>query len=852
MLRLALRTLRFRKGGLAASFAALFLGVLIVTACGGLMETGIRADAPPRRLAGAPVVVTGDQSYRVPKSGDAEHVTLPERVRLAPELVDAVRAVPGVGRAVPDVSFPVAVLGPDGRGPLPMPERPAGHGWSSASLAPYTLTAGREPGSHGEVVLDVRTAAAVGARPGGTVDLAVRGTVERFGVAGLAAGRPELPAGVFFSDPDVRRIAPRQIDALAVFPVPGTGTGELAGRISAALAGHDATVATGGDRGHAEFTDVRPAGEVLIVLAAVFGGLAIMVVVFVAASTLGLSVQQRQRETALLRIIGATPGQLRRMVLGEAVVAAAAAAALARPLGPRAGRALFGQITGHDVVPAEIAFRQGWIPPAAAAGAALLTAVVAALVAVHGAATARPARTLVQASLLDRRLGPLRIGAALVCLCGAFALMLVTAIVLSGPVAASTAGPSAMLWAAGLALLAPLIVPVVAAALRPALRALPGNAGYLALLNVRARRDRTAAALTPVMLATGLATGLIYLQTSQAADARHVFADSLRADAVVTSSTGGVPLGLVDTVRATPGVAAASALVTSTGFVETPRLAGQSEDGLELRGVSPEGAGATTAVTVTAGALTDLRDDTVALDVRHARRIGGGVGVGDTVTFRLGDGAKAGLRVVALFTTRTGPATVLMPAPLLARHTTAGMPAEILVRAAPGAGRGRLAAALSARVSDRPGVRVAGRDEAVAAQAEQERTGASVNYLFVAVIIGYTVITLVNTLIIAAAERRREFALQRIVGADRDRLLRMITVEGLIVAFSGVLLGCAVAALTLVPFGIALNGSPVPGGPPWIFLTVVGSASALTLVVTLLSSRAAMRPHPAEVMASPA
>ncbi|MEU8118849.1 hypothetical protein AB0C21_09070 [Spirillospora sp. NPDC049024] len=106
MLRLALRTLRFRKGGLAASFAALFLGVLIVTACGGLMETGIRADAPPRRLAGAPVVVTGDQSYRVPKSGDAEHVTLPERVRLAPELVDAVRAVPGVGRAVPDVSFP--------------------------------------------------------------------------------------------------------------------------------------------------------------------------------------------------------------------------------------------------------------------------------------------------------------------------------------------------------------------------------------------------------------------------------------------------------------------------------------------------------------------------------------------------------------------------------------------------------------------------------------------------------------------------------------------------------------------------------------------------------------------------
>ncbi|MFG2247971.1 hypothetical protein [Spirillospora sp. NPDC048823] len=42
MFRLALRTLRFRKGGFAASFAALFLGVVIVTACGGLMESGIR------------------------------------------------------------------------------------------------------------------------------------------------------------------------------------------------------------------------------------------------------------------------------------------------------------------------------------------------------------------------------------------------------------------------------------------------------------------------------------------------------------------------------------------------------------------------------------------------------------------------------------------------------------------------------------------------------------------------------------------------------------------------------------------------------------------------------------------
>ncbi|MFG2084769.1 FtsX-like permease family protein [Spirillospora sp. NPDC048824] len=849
MFRLALRTLRFRKGGFAASFAALFLGVVIVTACGGLMESGIRTEVHPERLAAAPVVVAGDQSYRVPNSEDAERVTLPERVRLDPDLVSAVRAVPGVAGAVPDVSFPVAVLRSRDGTPLPLGERPAGHAWSSAPLAPYTLKAGRAPGAEGEVVLDGRLAASAGVGPGGTVGLVVGGAAERFRVVGLASGRSALPPGVFLSDPDVQRIAPRRIDALGVFPVQGTGAGELRGRVAHALAGRGVTVSTGLDRGRAEFPDVRPAGETLIVLAAVFGGLAIMVVVFVVASTLGLSLQQRRREMAMLRIVGATPGQLRRLVLGETFVLAVLAAALARLPGAFPGRLLFDRLTAQDVVPSEIVFRQGWIPPAAGAGVGLLTAVVAAFVAARGAATARPAETLTEAALPDRPLGRVRVACALVCLAGATALALVTAIVIPGPVAASTAGPAAMLWAAGLALLAPRIAPILLAPLRPVLRALTGNAGRLAVLNVRARRIRTAAAITPVMLATGLATGMIYLQTAQSADAQRVFAETLRADAVVTSSTGGPTSGLVADIREDPAVAAASALVTSVGYVEAPRLGGQSEDGVPLRGVSPEGAAATTAVSVTAGTLTALRGDTVAVDVEHARRIGGGLGVGDTVTLRLGDGAKANLTVVALVAMEAGPKTVLLPADLLARHTTAAGPAQVLVRAAPGVGPGRLAAALTDRLSGRPGVRVADRDEAVAVQAEQEQTGAWVNYMFVAVIVGYTVITLVNTLIIAAAERRREFALQRLIGADRGRLLRMMGVEGLAVAITGVLLGSLVAALTLVPFGIALDGSPAPAGPLWIYLTVIGSAGALTLIVTALSTWFALRPHPAAAAA---
>ncbi|MFF0149604.1 hypothetical protein [Amycolatopsis sulphurea] len=72
MLRIALRTLRLRKGGFLATFVAAFLGAVIISAAGGLMETGIRADAPPQRLAGAPLVVAGEQKTQLRKNDSSE------------------------------------------------------------------------------------------------------------------------------------------------------------------------------------------------------------------------------------------------------------------------------------------------------------------------------------------------------------------------------------------------------------------------------------------------------------------------------------------------------------------------------------------------------------------------------------------------------------------------------------------------------------------------------------------------------------------------------------------------------------------------------------------------------------
>lgn len=62
--------LRHRRAPLFATVAAVALGAALVAACAGLFDTALRLDAPPKRLAGADVVVAGAEL------GDGAHVRL--------------------------------------------------------------------------------------------------------------------------------------------------------------------------------------------------------------------------------------------------------------------------------------------------------------------------------------------------------------------------------------------------------------------------------------------------------------------------------------------------------------------------------------------------------------------------------------------------------------------------------------------------------------------------------------------------------------------------------------------------------------------------------------------------------
>src|SRR6516164_8281823 len=137
MLRLAVLSARGRLGTFAGALVALFAAAVLSMAWGMQLESMLRTHPPVERYAGAAAVVTGQQSV-----GAGHDVLLTERARVSSALAARLAAVPGVRAAIGDVSVPARL------GNMAV----VAHGWGSAALTPYVLSAGRPPVRPGEVV----------------------------------------------------------------------------------------------------------------------------------------------------------------------------------------------------------------------------------------------------------------------------------------------------------------------------------------------------------------------------------------------------------------------------------------------------------------------------------------------------------------------------------------------------------------------------------------------------------------------------------------------------------------------------------------------------------------------------
>ncbi|MBO0770396.1 MAG: FtsX-like permease family protein [Actinobacteria bacterium] len=321
-----LATLRHRPAPLAGTFVALLLAAVLVTVMASLIVTGVTYEPPAQALAATAVDVTGAPTVAV-TSGSGQNAStdvlpLSAYRRVPASLARRITAIPGVKAAVPDVSVPVAVMLPGGRVVTGSPAQPVtGHGWASAQLAPFTLWAGRAPAGSQQIVIGAGLAARTGLRAGDTIHLAGRDT-RPFTVTGIAGTPPGNPAGnwtVFFSGSQASALYghPGQAGLIGVIATPRTPPAVLAARIGTAIGRDHLRVLTGSRRGEAEdLTAVTDRGNLF--QAGMGAGVdVVLVALLVVASTVALSVSERRHDYALLRAVGATPGQVRGQIMAE-------------------------------------------------------------------------------------------------------------------------------------------------------------------------------------------------------------------------------------------------------------------------------------------------------------------------------------------------------------------------------------------------------------------------------------------------------------------------------------------------------------------------------------------------------
>jgi putative ABC transport system permease protein len=848
MVRIAWATLRRRPTNLIATFLALWCAVVTVAACGTLFESGLRYHGAVARYAAAPVLVASNQVSYVTGSGDnreTDSLPLAERAQLPASLAGTIAALPGVRAAVSDVAIPAALSTSAGSATV------EAHPWSAAQLAPFTLRSGAAPTADDDVVLGAGVAARLHAVTGRDVTLQLPSGPRTFAVTGIAAptGRSPQTATVFLDDAEATAAANHGTEVIGVLPRPGVSTSTLATQVRHVLptvaSGASYTdsaaphVYTGANRGGVESTEVGNARAFVIAVSAASGGSLLGIALIVIAGTVSLSVRLRNRDLALLRAIAATPRQIRRMVIWETAAVSALAAGTGAWPGLAAAAWVRNQLVARRIVPVDFAMHGAGLPVLVAAVSVGLIAVAAAWV-----ASQRPSRISASAAMAETaiersRIGVIRTILGVLALAGGITLSFVSSTIAGDTVAAiSVATVSALV--SGVGLLGPLLVRVLSAVVG-VLFPRCGVVGRLAAANVSSSSYRLAGVMTALVLVVALGGSLWFVQSSEQHVANQQASAGLLASDVVVPAGPGLSPQVVDTLRSTPGVRAATGVAQSTMLSKHDGGTNYTAEGIDLDGLSQ-----TLNLGVTTGSLAGIRQPaTVALDSVTAKSMG--LRVGEDLRDWYGDGAPADLRVVAIYRRGLGFAEITMARSQLMQHTTSGLDDATYL----------------ALDNDRPQVTATVRQElarlapgAALISASRYRVGLDQdlvqnnwsNRIITLALLTYVIIGALNTLIMYALGRRREFALLRLTGTTRRQIRRMVTLEQSVLLGMVLTIGAAIAAATLVPTVKGLTGSSSPYIPPPGWVAVIGGVIVVGIAATILPVRRVLRVRPIDAV----
>jgi putative ABC transport system permease protein len=827
LLRAAAKEVRAGRVPLALAVAGVALGVASVLSIQLLNQGALGA------FAGTVRAVSGDADLSVLGwAGALDETLLPE-----------VLEVPGVRAAIPLWRAEAAVDGRTDEG-LEI----VGADLLAASRAPrsaWPLPAGRLAdalATPGWVAVTPELAAAMGWREGTPIGVS------------LGSRRATLVVGALV---DLRRAAPlasrrlaimdlaqaqgllgvrgriHQIDVLAA---PGTSAADLAARLSARL-GERARVATPEQR------TVEAAGllaafrlnlTALSLVSVLVGG-------FLVHASVRASLARRREELGVLRAVGATRGQVLRLVLAEAAVLGAAGTALGIPLGWAAARANLAAVSGTIRT---LYLLEGVERVTLGAGVVLL-----AIATGVGGALAGAALPALDASREDPRalLSPLgaeersRTGAGRLLAAGAGTLAAAAAAALL----ASRHAASGFVLALGVLAAVPLAA--------PAALALSGRLGRPRRLGARwglrtlaARPSGAAVAAGALAVAVSMLAGVTVMVGSFRGSVERWLDATLGADVYVTTpswrrsrSEATLAPEVVTRLRAEPGLAALDLLRQVHAWSGGRRIA--------VTGVDAALPGGERRLDLVSGdaraALRGLRAGAALVSEPLARKER--LAPGGRLSVR-GPRGEASFEIAGVYRdygTEAGAALVDLSA--FARAFGAGPPSNAALYLAPGADAEAAVARLRSDLRGHALLVRSNRTLRGEVLAIFEQTFAVTRLLqAMGLVIAAAGVTL--SLLVLARERRGELALYRALGASRLQLARLFLGRGLAIGLAGLALGAAgggALALVLVRMvNPAFFGWTLGMHVPWARLaaqaaTILAAAAAASLHPALVASR---------------
>ncbi|MEE1759567.1 ABC transporter permease [Streptomyces sp. SP18BB07] len=371
-----------------------------------------------------------------------------------------------------------------------------------------------------------------------------------------------------------------------------------------------------------------------------------------------------------------------------------------------------------------------------------------------------------------------------------------------------------------------------------------------ALRNVLAHKARLLMTVLAVMLGVAFVSGtLIFTDTlshayrSQAAKSYAHVDVEVRENADSSAEFPGISRKTFDGIARLDGVAEAAGRVDGVASVA------DRDGGLIGGGLNNAAANFSPGKDGKDGlyAFTDGHGPTgpgqVALDKATADK--GGYDVGDTVPVALKGPAKT-YRLSGIFTTDAtsvaeGGSLVLFDTPVAQRlFLRPGVYQSVTVTADPGTSSPELAAAVRKLLPDyadaRTGQELA--KEKIRAVTGDTSTLNALLLAFAGVALFVSVFLIANTFTMLAAQRTRELALLRAVGASRRQVTRSVLIEAMMLgaagAAAGLGLGAAMAAVARSTVGF--GGGKIPDGPLTVTSTTVLVAAVVGVLVTMVAA----------------